>query len=391
MKALWAHDHIFQISVSREVYSRGKFPYVVWKRYLSFFESLYIIGRCKQIKQNYNLSKLTLSSGKDVTFFFTPPLNTLKAFIFRRKNVRRKIQKIVKNMDVIIARLPSFNGELAAKAAIVQGKPYAIEVVACPWDSLWNYGNWKGRIMAPREYIVTKRLVRKAPYALYVTKNFLQNRYPCKGITVGISNVEIPEPEKLALNNRLASITSKRPLTIGMIGDLGTKIKGIQVAMKALQCVERQLPDCILKVLGGGDPNPWMESAKKLNLADHIEFCGMLSSGQAVFDWLDTVDIYIQPSFQEGLPRALVEAMSRACPALGSTAGGIPELLAPECTHKPGDYQKLSKDILEAYRNPDWRVEQAKRNFEHAAQYAKEIIDAKRSQFWKKFAEFARR
>ena len=41
-------------------------------------------------------------------------------------------------------------------------------------------------------------------------------------------------------------------------------------------------------------------------------------------------DIYIQPSLQEGLPRAVVEAMSTALPCIGFNTGGIPELLEPE-------------------------------------------------------------
>ena len=50
-----------------------------------------------------------------------------------------------------------------------------------------------------------------------------------------------------------------------------------------------------------------------------------------MFEWLDDMDLYIQPSLQEGLPRAVVEAMSRGLPALGAHTGGIPELLGEDC------------------------------------------------------------
>ncbi len=49
-----------------------------------------------------------------------------------------------------------------------------------------------------------------------------------------------------------------------------------------------------------------------------------------VFNWLETIDIYTQPSRQEGLPRALIEAMSRGLPAFGARTAGIPELLEKE-------------------------------------------------------------
>ena len=41
----------------------------------------------------------------------------------------------------------------------------------------------------------------------------------------------------------------------------------------------------------------------------------------------DNIDVFIMPSLQEGLPRSMVEAMSRGCNVIGSRVGGIPELL----------------------------------------------------------------
>jgi glycosyltransferase involved in cell wall biosynthesis len=100
-----------------------------------------------------------------------------------------------------------------------------------------------------------------------------------------------------------------------------------------------------------------------------------------VRDWLDRIDIYLQPSRQEGLPRALIEAMARACPALGSTAGGIPELLAPSCLHDVGDASHLAEQIRLAAA-PGWQREQARRNHAHAAQYLPSVLQARREHFW---------
>lgn len=40
---------------------------------------------------------------------------------------------------------------------------------------------------------------------------------------------------------------------------------------------------------------------------------GVLPADQAVLDWLDEIDLYIQPSLTEGLPRAVIEAMDTGC------------------------------------------------------------------------------
>ena len=102
--------------------------------------------------------------------------------------------------------------------------------------------------------------------------------------------------------------------------------------------------------------------------------------------WLDGLDIYIQPSFQEGLPRALVEAMSRGLPALGSSVGGIPELLPSYCLHEPGDSSKLAElltDVTSA--SPQRLIEMGTRNFEFVSEYQRCKMQEKRDYFWGKF------
>jgi glycosyltransferase involved in cell wall biosynthesis len=143
--------------------------------------------------------------------------------------------------------------------------------------------------------------------------------------------------------------------------------------------------------LGPGDPRLWQAKASRLGLASRIEFCGVVPSGVEVLSWLDTVDIYLQPSFQEGLPRALIEAMSRGCPAIGSTAGGIPELLSADCLHRPGDADGLGRLIVAGITDRAWQRAQATRNFAVAQDYAKDRLDAQRGAFWAAFARHAAR
>jgi glycosyltransferase involved in cell wall biosynthesis len=118
---------------------------------------------------------------------------------------------------------------------------------------------------------------------------------------------------------------------------------------------------------------------------------GCLPSGDPVFQWLDGLDIYIQPSFTEGLPRALVEAMSRGLPALGSTCGGIPELLPPECLHMPGDDKTLAAHLARMIQDKACRIQQARRNFSEAQNYYADRVEAKRDAFWHEFAEYVKR
>lgn len=63
--------------------------------------------------------------------------------------------------------------------------------------------------------------------------------------------------------------------------------------------------------------------------------------------FLDTVDIYIQPSKQEGLPRSVVEAMSRGCLCVGSRIAGIPELLSTKYLFNAGNVMQIAKILAD--------------------------------------------
>lgn len=141
-----------------------------------------------------------------------------------------------------------------------------------------------------------------------------------------------------------------------------------------------------MQILGDGDTEPWATIAEKLGVKSKVKFCGVLPGGEPVLRWLDQIDIYIQPSYQEGLPRAVIEAMSRGCPVVGSRAGGIPELIDVNCIHRTGDYMALASNIEKIVSNKQYYLKLVRQNLEKAEQYKKSILDQERSQFWSEFA-----
>ena len=110
-----------------------------------------------------------------------------------------------------------------------------------------------------------------------------------------------------------------------------------------------------------------------------------MSSGASVFNWLDSIDFYLHPSFQEGVPRSLIEAMSRGCPAITSDTGGIPELIEKVNMFTAGDEKKFLDLLLSRARNEKWNMEQAKRNFTLSQDYNIQILRERRNQIFKKF------
>ena len=293
MKAIFVHDHKFHFSPDGHVYTDGKFPYVVWQRYLKFFNELVVVGRAIPF-DGYEVEShggLNLSSGPRVSFAFMPNIaHPLRLFRYGPR-VAAKLKALIASADAVIIRT-SLLGRIAAYVAEQSGKPWALEVVGCSWDALWNYGNLYGRLYAPFAYLGLKVLARKSPYTVYVTRHFLQKRYPCRGETAAVSDVEVTENAAEVLERRLEHIAAPgSPFIFGLIGSLNSKYKGIQTAIAALRRVSDQLPSFELRILGGGDSAPWERLAIAHGIAQRVNFLGTLPGGDPVLHWLDTVDV----------------------------------------------------------------------------------------------------
>ena len=199
----------------------------------------------------------------------------------------------------------------------------------------------------------------------------------------------IDPPKHSVLRRRLGHLNNEKTV-FGTIGTLHGNTKGIQDALRALASVKDTLGPFEYRILGQGDSTRLHKLVRRLGLTENVSFDGTRTPGSAIFDWLDGIDVYLQPSLQEGLPRALIEAMSRGCPAIGSSAGGIPELLDSTVIHRPQDTVHLAKLVLKA-RNLDWQAENAKRNWQTAGKFHHDHLHRIRSEFWNAFADYVAR
>ncbi|MGE6229107.1 glycosyltransferase [Paenibacillus chitinolyticus] len=390
MKLSFAYDVTIEHDIEQDEYYHNYFDYTVWNRYLRIFESINVISRIKHVsKEERKNSKK--SSGSFVSFQEIPSLsNPIKKFT-KRKEAYHLIRKSLERSDALIVRLPSEIGSLAVEVAEEMRIPWAAEVVGHAWDALWNYGNLQGKIYAPVMTLKTKFLVKKSPYVLYVTKEFLQKHYPTNGRSINCSNVEIPVFSEELILDKINEIKDKPAdvIKIGLIGSMASKYKGIDVALRALGRIKLAF-SFEFRVLGEGSSEEWRRLSVKLGIQDKVSFYQPVPSGEAVFSWLDELDLYIQPSFQEGLPRALIEAMSRGLPAIGSNAGGIPELLSPECIFRAGDDENLAKLMLRMQSNQQWREAEGRKNISVALQYTNQLLNIRRTAFWEEFKEYSK-
>ena len=106
-----------------------------------------------------------------------------------------------------------------------------------------------------------------------------------------------------------------------------------------------------------------------------------------MLDWLDTLDLYLHPSYTEGLPRALIEAMSRALPCVASSVGGIPELLPERWMHRAKDVDAMTEKVTSLIEQTNQRAEAAETNYEASKRYWQTTLGPHRQQAWAGFFE----
>ncbi len=392
MRVLYVHDNYYALGPDGEIWSPGQFPYAYFTTFLKAFDHIVIVGRGKSSSENVTL--YNQSSGPGLSFELFPDMNSPYGLVQHRAGNSRRMAALIDSVDAVIVRACCDLSWVAYLHARRKGKPVAMEMAACAWDATFNHGSLLGKAYAPVRYMHDRIMAANANAVLYVSRDFLQRRYPARGGTAVASNVRIERPGENILNRRLEKIASERPgepLAIGLIGTVANKLKGVHTALDALQILRKEgdMPPFVFRVLGPGDTQPYEAHAARNGVADRVFFDGILKSGKGVLEWLDGIDIYIQPSFQEGVPRATIEAMSRGCPALGSTVGGIPELLPQERLHKPGDARRLALLLGEMLGDQSLRQSEARRNFKTSLDYASDKLAPIREKFWRDFAEIA--
>jgi glycosyltransferase involved in cell wall biosynthesis len=385
MKAVFFHDAPLYYSDDNMVYSVG-FKYDIWKRYLKHFENLVISTRYKQInKEEELIQKLLISSGPNVIFNPITKYSTNYKAITDYRGILEQINESLRITDCAIIRLPSIIGTLAFPQAKKLNKPTIIELVACPWDALWNYGGIKGKITAPILSMMTKQIAKKADYILYVTSKFLQKRYPTNGKYIACSDVAIKNYDEDVLNRRISKILNKdkKNIIIGTAAAIDVRYKGQQHIIRAIANMKKRGINVEYHIAGPGNKRFLQNITYKYGVAGNVKFYGAIPHHE-MFAWLDDIDLYIQPSKQEGLPRSVIEAMSRGCPILVSNTGGMPELVDKECIF-PNFKAKTMSDIIEKSIKKDWLIDKASKNFNESKKYLSSELDIKRNDFFEEF------
>jgi glycosyltransferase involved in cell wall biosynthesis len=121
--------------------------------------------------------------------------------------------------------------------------------------------------------------------------------------------------------------------------------KGIFDLLEAVSQLRAAVPDVQLVCAGDGNRIAVARYAERLGISDAVKFTGWVGpSGKRAL--LESAAVYALPSYDEGMPMSLLEAMAAGVPAVASPVGGIPEVLVDGVSGllaAPGDVTTLTR------------------------------------------------
>jgi len=362
----------------------------MWERYLAICDDLVVVVRRDRevysVEEAQRRFRKAPSAHIHVRFIENPRASFRNFFskALKHRNEAVLDEEIAKADGVIIRTFSSASVSFFLHTVAKYKKKYLYECIGHTWDAMWNYG-WRGKVLAPFSYYHARRLAARADRVLYVTEKFLQKHYPSDAPQIGVSDVDIPPCTEDILQQRLAKIREPHDkIVLGTTAAIDVSYKGQEFVIRAIGKLKRQGDTrFIYQMAGTGDKARLLRIAEQEGVSSQIEFLGALPH-DGVLKWLHSIDIYVQPSLLEGLPRALVEAMSTALPAAATCVGGIPELLPDSSMFPRKDVSRLV-DRLKDLADPGRMEQEARRNFERAKHYEHDKVDARRSKFYKDF------
>lgn len=355
--------------------------YPFWTRYLYAYDEVRLLAQAKpQAEPPDGWGQVT---GPNVIAAAIPDFLTPRLYVQNLRKVRSLIRAALEQTDAVLLRVPCFVGK-EIWSCLEANRPFGAEVVADPYD-VFAPGSVR-HPLRPLLRITTPRNLRRqcltACAATYVTKNALQRRYPVApgALSTYYSDVDLTGAA-FADAPRISPVD--RAYRLVFVGTFAQLYKAPDVLIRAVAiCLQKGI-DLNLTLIGEGRHLDEMKAlVQELGMTERVTFLGYFSSRDGVQKELDKADLFVLPSHQEGLPRAMVEAMARALPCVGSTVGGIPELLPAEDLVPPGNVDALAEKLQAVLTDPERMAQMSKRNLETAHEYEEGVLRERREAFY---------
>jgi len=165
---------------------------------------------------------------------------------------------------------------------------------------------------------------------------------------------------------RIKKKIEERKNLVGYIGRLSEE-KGISSFIKSIPIAMKNIRDIEFLIVGDGDFNNEIKNfILTNNLSDRVKFIGWISH-ESIPEYLNELKLLIIPSYTEGLPNILLEAMACGTPVLATPVGAIPDIIRDEETGfilSENNPDTIAENIKNILNNPNlFRIVDTAKNF----------------------------
>lgn len=378
-------------------YTKIIYGYDYFLKYLNSFDEVVKLGQCVE-NSEIDTTHLLRVDGEHVSIQELPKTSGALDYFCKKNVIERTALQVLQSCDAAALRIPDPLSFYLIRQCQKLNKPFIVEITT----DIWTYLSPKNSTMRLGWFFryywhyLQKRACLNACGVSYVTQKHLQSRYPSyKSVhptdtvhfNAAFTDADIPlaqfrkTPKENFFKNGVIKL-------VHISGNLSFDGKGYKELLEALNILSKSY-NVELGLVGDGELSPINNQfVKENNLDQYIYKYGKVESRERVFEILNSSDIFVFPSYTEGLPRVVVEAMACGLPCVGSDIPGNRELMQDDVLVPVHNGISLAAKLDVLIKSPNDLKKYSEQNLEKAKRkYSKEAVDIVSHQFYKRLAQ----
>lgn len=299
-----------------------------------------------------------------------PDFRATSEWLVRIPSIARALYPVVREADVVLLKVFSLNSMLALPVARLLGKRIVCQMVGDPVEAFAaRASSWPAPLRHLGKAIIERstRSIIAASSLVWTVSRALAARYVPRGkplVVASESRMKLEDywerPEAPASGEIQSGRTEgDKPLRLIFVGRL-EKVKGLDTLLAAVEILKAESLEIGLTIVGEGGLRAWLETELvNRGLSDRIHLAGSVPFGRELFDSYRSAGVMVLPSYSEGLPLVLIEAMANSLPVVATAVGGIPEIVEHEKNGllvPPGEPRELADAIRRLAVSPELRA-----------------------------------
>lgn len=279
---------------------------------------------------NFIPSFRSYNSNARKTIFFLQQLLKIISFLSKNKDIRLVHVHSAKSGSLYRKLIVAYIAKVIFKKKIIN------HIHTGHFKHFYDDSNWAGKRLIRFFLKMNDVTITVSDYwkRYFIASFDLQNVYKLNNM---VKRVECNE-----------TVVNGGPVTMLFLGII-TRDKGIFDLLKVIAVNRELLKNKLKLVIGGsGQVEELNEIIESNNLRGIVDYKGWVT-GEEKEKLIQHSDVYILPSYYEGVPISILEAMRYGKPIISTFVGGIPEIVEPGINGlliNPGDYKALLNSLL---------------------------------------------